>query len=283
MMNKDYVPLYPKLTGYWDKPFAELPEEWRAIVSREFWATTWDEANIAFRQDKIKGKDIQCDPTQEINTWHELFLYAKEPTDDGLDDGILHCIIEDARSTGNVAVACILKDHIAKPLAKFLDESYPYPHWPNTEPLLWRELYLFSRRIPGMRNKAGEDKEYALVLALDDVVENIERILEIDRDRVGASVANAIDAEFAHEDSITLKSGVRVSVAEQQDNVILKWLRENNYDPLKLPVPPSGKAGVKKKCRDDICASIKQLFLSVSVFNTAWERLRASGEIVDAR
>ena len=76
---------------------------------------------------------------------------------------------------------------------------------------------------------------------------------------------------------------VRLSVTAQQNNAILKWLKLNEYESLKLPVPPSGKAGVKKFCRDALCANNKQLFLSTSVFNTAWERLRANSEIKDVQ
>ena len=75
---------------------------------------------------------------------------------------------------------------------------------------------------------------------------------------------------------------VRLPVAAQQNNAILKWLESNKYDPLKLPVPPSGKAGVKKLCRDWLCTTCKQLFSSKSVFDTAWERLRNNHKIIDA-
>lgn len=75
---------------------------------------------------------------------------------------------------------------------------------------------------------------------------------------------------------------VRLPVATQQNTAILSWLKVSRHDPLKLPVPPSGKAGVKKLCRDALCESSKQLFSSASVFNTVWERLRANNEIKDA-
>lgn len=68
-----------------------------------------------------------------------------------------------------------------------------------------------------------------------------------------------------------------IPVQRQQDNIILNWLKENKYDPLKLPVPLSGKAGVKKLCREAV------LFSSPSVFKTAWDRLRANGKIKDAK
>lgn len=71
------------------------------------------------------------------------------------------------------------------------------------------------------------------------------------------------------------KNDVRLSVTDQQNNTILKWLRDHDYDPLKIPVPPSGKAGVKKMCRDAV------KFSSSSVFNTAWDRLRSDGAIKD--
>lgn len=92
-----------------------------------------------------------------------------------------------------------------------------------------------------------------------------------------------LDCKFPKPDAPAAKvEAVRLPVATQQNNAILNWLKVNQYDPSKLPVPPSGKAGVKKLCRDALCESSKQLFSSESVFNTAWERLRAKGEIKDA-
>ena len=70
---------------------------------------------------------------------------------------------------------------------------------------------------------------------------------------------------------------VRLSVTDQQNNEILKCLKDNGYDPLKLPVPPSGKSGVKKLCR----VAVK--FSSKRVFDTAWDRLRFDGAIKDAK
>lgn len=73
----------------------------------------------------------------------------------------------------------------------------------------------------------------------------------------------------------------RITIATQQNNAILNWLKANQHDPLKLPVPPRGLSGVKKLCRDELCGRKKQLFSSPSVFNTAWERLRSNDAIKD--
>jgi len=177
-MSNGYVPLYPLLAKYWSKPFASMPKKLQARVKRLFWNTAWDKVNIEDRQEAIKNNDVLCDVTQEINTWHQLFLYAKNKSEDGLDDGVLHSIIEEANNKGNADVVCILKDHIAKPLAELLDDKVlPFPHWPSTEPLLWHALYRFSRTLPAMRDVAKKDKDYAVVIALDDVSAQLERIL----------------------------------------------------------------------------------------------------------
>ena len=73
---------------------------------------------------------------------------------------------------------------------------------------------------------------------------------------------------------------VSVPVSKQQDAAILEWLKGNNFDPMKLPKPPTGKAGVKSACRNALCASPK-MFQSKSVFDAAWERLRKNNEIAD--
>lgn len=93
-----------------------------------------------------------------------------------------------------------------------------------------------------------------------------------------------LTCEFPNPDTPAAKvKAVRLSVAAQQNNTILSWLKSNKYDSHKLPVPPSGRAGVKKLCREALCGNCKQLFSSISVFNTVWERLRANGEIIDAK
>lgn len=74
----------------------------------------------------------------------------------------------------------------------------------------------------------------------------------------------------------------RVPVATQQSNAILEYLKKNGHDPQTLPVAPKGKAGVKKTCWDALCTS-RDLFSSRSVFDTAWEKLRANQDIKDAK
>lgn len=231
MMSKDYVPLYPLLAKYWNKPFARMPKKLQVRVCRLFWNTTWDKADIEIRQDAILNHDVLCDDTQEINTWHQLFLYAKNKPEDGLDDGILHCLIEDAKSNGNATVACILKDHVANPLAELLDENiFPFPHWPNTEPLLWRKLYGFSRTLPAMRDAAKKDKDYAVVLALDDVSAQLERILDIDRDRVGDAVVAAYEAENAQQ--------AAPDAAKDTNSKVSNEKRRENFDALASEYDP---------------------------------------------
>lgn len=68
-----------------------------------------------------------------------------------------------------------------------------------------------------------------------------------------------------------------IPIQRQQDNAILKWLKDHGHDPLKLQRGEKGKPDVKKECRDAVN------FSSPSVFKTAWERLRANGEIIDAK
>lgn len=75
---------------------------------------------------------------------------------------------------------------------------------------------------------------------------------------------------------------LRVPISTQQEEAILTWLKGNSHDPHKLPIPASGKPGIKKRCRDELCETSKQLFLTKIVFNVAWVRLRANNVIKDA-
>jgi hypothetical protein len=89
-----------------------------------------------------------------------------------------------------------------------------------------------------------------------------------------AGGAPAPKAEAVHDD---VNNKVRIPVAKQQDSVILEWLKENNYDPLNLPVGEVGKAGVRSICKADVRKNAS-LFQSDNVFITAWDRLRTNGE-----
>jgi len=73
------------------------------------------------------------------------------------------------------------------------------------------------------------------------------------------------------------KGEVRLSVTDQQNKAILKWLRDHGHDPLKLQRGEKGKSDVKTECRYAVG------FSSQSVFNTAWDRLRSDGKIKDAK
>lgn len=63
----------------------------------------------------------------------------------------------------------------------------------------------------------------------------------------------------------------RISISLQQETAILNALRECGYDPLNLPQPPQGKAGVKKEARDNLVNT--QLFISRKVFDDKWQQL----------
>lgn len=65
-----------------------------------------------------------------------------------------------------------------------------------------------------------------------------------------------------------------------QEDVVLNAIKKLGYDPLALPRNPSGKPGPKAAVRAAL--SQDQLFKEWStVFDHAWERLRADGSIVD--
>lgn len=126
---------------------------------------------------------------------------------------------------------------------------------------------------------AGAEAATQWRAAFSKAIANGELIL-LDRfSLLPVAIANAPAAQSALAAKV---EAVRLPVATQQNNAILNWLKVSQHAPLKLPVPPSGKAGVKKLCRDALCKSSQQLFSSASVFNTAWDRLRANDEIKDA-
>jgi len=73
-----------------------------------------------------------------------------------------------------------------------------------------------------------------------------------------------------------------VQRAPAQDAAIIAAIRAKNIEPKKIPKAPSGKPGLKAEIRKDILQTHKDIFSSNGVFNDAWQRLRSSGEIIDA-
>ncbi len=66
-----------------------------------------------------------------------------------------------------------------------------------------------------------------------------------------------------------------------QEQQILEWLVNNGYGPKSLP-KPLGRKGGPKATAWHAMKSNKQLFRTKVVFEKAWERLRANGDIQDA-
>lgn len=72
------------------------------------------------------------------------------------------------------------------------------------------------------------------------------------------------------------------SVQRQQELAILEEIRVLGLDALALPRNSPGKRGPKAQVRQAMLANARQLFISVKVFDLAWERVRAAGEIRNA-
>lgn len=73
-----------------------------------------------------------------------------------------------------------------------------------------------------------------------------------------------------------------VQRAAAQNAAIIEAIRAKNIEPKKIPKAPSGKPGLKAEIRKDILQTHKDTFSSNGVFDDAWQRLRSSGEIIDA-
>jgi len=321
MMSKDYIPLFPLLADYWDKPLAELPEELRVRVKKreaiedkthvigykpkmdangdlipnadgsypaweEEYATryegdfilSWDELKtVERRKEMVIQIDDHNDPNSIANTVTELVMYLG--TDDGLQ-GELGVMIGNARSKGQSSVAVTLKE-LSDELAVIVNADN---HRSVSDSSPWRKLYLFSKKLPAMKDAAKGRNDYDLALALDDVSKQIERILDIDRERVGDDVVAAIDAEDTQRvtptattdtgrDGATVGQDKPMPIIQQRCNAILHWLTTNKHNPLNLPPPQKqGLSTVKADCRKVLCQN-KKMFSSRSLFDKAWQQL----------
>lgn len=70
-----------------------------------------------------------------------------------------------------------------------------------------------------------------------------------------------------------------VSKARQQENAILDAIKKLGYNPKKLPELQPGKAGVKSAVRQLV--QHPPLFISVKVFDTAWDRLLKYKDVIN--
>ncbi len=235
MMSGEYELIYPQLTDYWCKPLAEFPEYLHGVVGKIFCAHGWDAETVEQRQQLVRNHDWYRDPAQEAETWYALFLYA-HADEDGLDVSALRHRIAEARGDKHSSVVLRLQD-VADRLNGI---EKTHDHWPDTEPLLWRELYRFSVvELKAMRSVAIDERDYSLELALKDVAEQLERILDIDRERVGDVVVAAIDAEIVQ--------GVSVGRADGAGVVVKDATSKANDEPLpgRLPRTAVGKLAIK--------------------------------------
>jgi hypothetical protein len=72
------------------------------------------------------------------------------------------------------------------------------------------------------------------------------------------------------------------SRADAQDAAILAEIVRLGYNPLALPRADAGKRGVKAPIREILTETRKDIFMSVNVFDEAWQRLRNNNQICDA-
>jgi hypothetical protein len=71
---------------------------------------------------------------------------------------------------------------------KNIAEQYDYQHDPAHEPCTYFELICFADELKGWIEKARQESKDAAALALRDVADRLDKILEDDRKRVGAEI-----------------------------------------------------------------------------------------------
>lgn len=97
---------------------------------------------------------------------------------------------------------------------------------------------------------------------------------EPERAALLALLSKALEVEAANPGARG-KGGKPLHKQRYQEQEILRVIAELEYSAVALPKTPNGKKGVKAEVRS-------MLQFSTGVFNKAWERLRAQGEIKDA-
>lgn len=190
--RSEYKQIYPQLSKFWGASLAELPGELQDVARKATHPFGWDSGDVESRQNKIRAWDWHHDPTLEAQTWHALFQYGlteQDALEHGLGDASnspLTLIINNAIDKDKPSVAVKLKT-IQSKISEILKENTE--RWDVTEPQLWKSIYRLSQKELGsLLSEAEANKDYSLMLALQDVYKELERILNIDRERIGDDV-----------------------------------------------------------------------------------------------
>jgi len=200
-----YIPLYPLLNGYWNKPLAEMPQTLQLRVEKI--VPSWDDncclsliehdsAQLTIPQVRVQLYDMQRDHTQERETYIALEGYIRGgyapeyyplgqyvPYGEKFKRGQLPDRIDKANSNGMASVVDALHVDVALPLEKICREVGI--HWSCTEPRLWKALCKFREMtLPALLDKAKCEKNNDLVTELGYVSTYIYRILNLERHHV---------------------------------------------------------------------------------------------------
>lgn len=244
-----YIPLYPLLNRYWDKPLAEMPQTLRFRVEKA--VPSWDDiyrscsiehapAQLTTTQVRIQLYDMQRDHTQERKTFIALKGYIRGgytpngypsgkyvPEGEGFIRGQLPDRIDKIASNGMASVADTLREQVALPLEKICHEVGT--HWTSTEPLLWKELCKFREMtLTGLLDKAKCEKNNDLATELGYVSTYIYRILNLERHHVDPE--GEIESEW------------KANAAAQASPVFVR-LKETNTE---KPTPKQVREGDRK-------------------------------------
>ncbi|WP_232341786.1 hypothetical protein [Burkholderia pseudomallei] len=117
--------------------------------------------------------------------------------------------------------------------------------------------------------RLGEFERFAVEIARWEVPDEFRAL-------AGSTHAAVAQATAMSSQLEPTKAAARRPLKQQahQEAEILRVIRELNHDPKKLPKQKPGKPGVKAAVRE-------KLTFSKKVFDKAWDRLRASGDVAD--
>jgi len=150
---------------------------------------------------------------------------------------------------------------------------------------LWASIYWYLASLPSIGDKAKSDDNYSLSLVLDDVAKQIERILYFDGWEHSRGNKIVMEAAVAEEQAAptTVMQEEPIRIIRQRCDAILKWLKDNDYDPQNLPPPlKKGLPTIKAPCSEELCKN-KKMFSSKGLFEKAWQQLRDDGEIKELK
>lgn len=111
--------------------------------------------------------------------------------------------------------------------------------------------------------------------SIDQLIEAYKEFV----DRPANESQSTVDPGQGHAEPNPEEDKPHVPKLERQKATIIKWLKDNDHDPLNLPADETGKAGVKSEARKELVGETN-IRMTNKNLKDAWQSLRNDKQII---